>query len=119
MRLATEELKERLMETNASYEQVQLHSKTTHKTNKSQLDHYQQTWEQHEERIKVLRYGRFKRKIEELACKQDDILPIIANPELFWYLQQALQQSGAITNAMLQQGTHFYIQDHVQKIDDA
>ncbi|CAB9498470.1 expressed unknown protein [Seminavis robusta] len=113
--LATYELAGRLRETTTTYQHVKHHWDMCHKTNQVRLQHYQMKWEHHEELIKKLRYGKFKRKIFELSCSQDDILPIIANPAMFWQLQQALRQSGAITNAMLQQGIHFYIQDHVRR----
>jgi hypothetical protein len=95
-------------------EAVHHHWEASRRTNKTKLHLYQSKWEKQEELAKKLRYGKFKRKIAELSCTQDDILPIIANPDLFGQLQQALRQSGAITNAMLQQGIHFYIQDHVR-----
>jgi len=115
MALATQALEERLDETCRSLQQATLDHDETHQNNQRHVQYYQHKWEVQEERVKILRYGKFKRKIEELTCKQEDILPIIANPHLFLHLQRALRQSGAITNAMLLQGIHFFIDDHVRK----
>ena len=115
MVLATKELQNKLYETTDQNEQVQQYATTTNELHQEELARYQLVWELQEERIKALRYGRFQRKIEELACSPDDILPILSNPELFGHLQDSLRNSGAITNAMLQQGIHFYIQDYIRQ----
>jgi hypothetical protein len=112
--LATQELAEQLQHESKVMERVHEHYEAYRKTNQAQLHRFQCQYEKQEEVVKKLRYGKFKRKIAELSCTKEDILPLLANPDLFHQLQRALRQSGAVTNAMLQQGIHFYIQDHVR-----
>jgi len=112
--LATQELQERLQETIIHLQSVQQSTKIRYTENCQRLSRYQHAWEKQEEDIKMLRYGQYRRKIEQLVCRREDITTVLANDEIFRHLKQSLRHSGAITNAMLQQGIHFYIQDYVR-----
>ncbi|CAB9519262.1 expressed unknown protein [Seminavis robusta] len=55
--------------------------------------------------------GDFEEPLRRLSFTDKDLLEVIDDPEDFRLLQSDLRRQGAVTNSLIKEGIHFYVQN--------
>ena len=60
-------------------------------------------------------FGQFEKPLRSLSFSEQDLRSILENRDDFISLKNELKRKGAVTNSMLKEGIHFYVQNCLEK----